>query len=144
MTNPPNHRAVQQAESLRKQAAQLLNMAHAIEGSPVPLMGDTVLLHRVSRESAQVRPSSTGQGPSISVSLDGGITFIPATEGVRVAYANLPVAGEDEAGELHLNFSQEGIVQDLWVTRDEPLDHNIGTASQMIGDLVSELVEAGA
>lgn len=80
----------------------------------------------------------------IKVSLDGGTTFLEAPEGVRVIYENVPIPGEDGSGELHLNFTHEGVISDLWTTRDEPLDHNIGTRSQELVDLVSALVENNA
>ena len=39
---------------------------------------------------------------SMLVSLDGGETFVPATQGVRIVY-KVFVPGEDDPGELHLN-----------------------------------------
>lgn len=76
-------------------------------------------------------PSSTMQ-----VSLDGGVTYVPAKEGVRVIIPEMFVDGEDEPGELHMNLSEESLIWDVWVSRDEHLDHNIGTR----GDLISEMV----
>lgn len=83
-----------------------------------------------SEESAQVL-----------VSLDGGKTFLPATSGVRIIYKNVPVPGEDEPGELHLNATSEGVITDLWVSREEPLDHNLGTSSALVDDLIERLVD---
>lgn len=78
---------------------------------------------------------------NIKVSLDGGVTFQEAKQGVRIVYEGISVPGEDETGELHVSATHEGVVTDVWVTRDEPLDHNIGTSSQLLDDLVSDLVD---
>lgn len=78
------------------------------------------------------------------VSLDGGVTYKPAPSGVRVIYPNIEVDGEDERGELHINCTHEGIIKDVWVTREEHLDHNIGTDSVGTGDIITRLVEANA
>lgn len=74
------------------------------------------------------------------VSLDGGETFVPATQGVRIVY-KVFVPGEDDPGELHLNATNEGIISDLWVSRDEHLDHNLATSSEMLDDVVARLVD---
>jgi hypothetical protein len=74
------------------------------------------------------------------VSVDGGETFQEAKEGVRVIWKDIFVDGEDESGELHLNATHEGIITDVWVSRESHLDHNIGTASREIVDLVSSMV----
>jgi hypothetical protein len=79
--------------------------------------------------------------PTIKFSVDGGLTFQEATEGVRIIYEGVDIPGEDGTGELHLNATHEGLISDLWTTREDPLDHNIGTSSQMIEDLVSDLVD---
>ena len=75
------------------------------------------------------------------VSVDGGATFKEAKEGVRVIWKEVFVDGEDEFGELHLNATHEGIITDVWVSRESSLDHNIGTASREVVDLVSSMVE---
>lgn len=75
------------------------------------------------------------------VSLDGGKTFLPATSGVRIIYKNVPVPGEDEPGELHLNATSEGVISDLWVSREEHLDHNLGTSSELVDDMIERLVD---
>lgn len=76
----------------------------------------------------------------MKISLDGGQTFIEAPEGVRVVYGGVMIPGEDGRGELHVNLTHEGVISDLWTTRDEPLDHNIGTRAEMLDDLVERLV----
>ena len=79
----------------------------------------------------------------IKVSLDGGLTFQEATEGVRVVYEGVDIPGDDEdgTGELHVTVSHEGLVTDVWSTLHEPLDYNIGTSSVLIDDLVSDLTK---
>ena len=78
------------------------------------------------------------------VSLDGGKTFKPAKSGVRVIYPAQMIPGEDGRGELHINLTHEGVIMDVWTTRDEPLDHNIATSSEMTDDIVERLVEQDA
>lgn len=78
---------------------------------------------------------------SMIVSLDGGKTFLPATAGIRIIYKKVPVPGEDEPGDLHLNATSEGLISDLWVSREEHLDHNLGTRSVLVADLIERLVD---
>jgi hypothetical protein len=80
----------------------------------------------------------------IEVSLDGGTTFIAAPSGVRVVVKEVAVPGEDGLGELHLNLTAEGVVSDVWVTREEPLDHNIGTSSETFDEMIESMVEQAA
>ena len=75
------------------------------------------------------------------VSLDGGQTFSPAPNGVRIIYKNVFVPGEDEPGELHMNATSEGVISDLWVSREEHLDHNLGTSSALVDDILERLVD---
>lgn len=78
----------------------------------------------------------------MKVSLDGGVTFVEATNGVRIIYEAVDVPGEDELGEVHVNATSEGLIVDVWVSREESLGHNIGTSSELIGDIAYRLVEA--
>ncbi len=80
----------------------------------------------------------------IKFSLDGGITFQEAKQGLRIVYEHIHVPGEDQPGEVHLNVAAEGVITDVWVTREEYLDHNIGTRAELLDDLVGDLIEAGA
>lgn len=78
------------------------------------------------------------------VSLDGGVTYVDAPEGVRVSYDDQMVPGEDETdGQLLVNLTYEGIIMDLWVTKDGE-DHNIGTSSEQTVDIMSRLIEDNA
>lgn len=81
------------------------------------------------------------EAAAIVVSLDGGETYHPAREGVRIIYKDVMVDGEDGRGEVHINATHEGLITDIWTTRDEPLDHNIGTDSVSLDDIVSRLVD---
>jgi hypothetical protein len=74
------------------------------------------------------------------VSLDGGVTYHPVTDSVRVVYPVPMIPGEDEPGELHLNLTSEGLIADVWVSRDESLDHNLATLSTRLDDFVGDMV----
>lgn len=94
---------------------------------------------------AEAQVSGVGVLPSpLEYSLDGGQTYLPASSGVRLRFRQVDVPGEDSPGELHINASSEGIVTDLWVSRDSDLDHNLGTASQQLCDLVGDLAQQGS
>jgi hypothetical protein len=80
----------------------------------------------------------------LKVSTDGGKSFQDAKSGVRIIYGNVLIPGEDGSGELHINVTHEGLIADVWATREEPLDHNIGTSSELVDDIVDRLVNAGA
>jgi len=89
-----------------------------------------------------VAPVALAAGdPAMQVSTDGGMTYQPALNGVRIIYSKVAIPGEDSPGELHVNASSEGIILDAWTTRDEPLDHNIGTSSESTGDILERLVK---
>lgn len=72
----------------------------------------------------------------MKVSLDGGVTYVDAPEGVRVMYENVLIPGEDAYGEVLFNFSTQGIITDVWT-----LESNVGTESETIDELVERLVE---
>ncbi len=78
---------------------------------------------------------------AMQVSLDGGQTFVDAPQGVVVLYPKVDVPGEDERGQVNFSFTEEGLITDVWVSREEHLDHNIGTSSQMLDDIVGDLVD---
>ena len=83
---------------------------------------------------------------TIGYSVDGGITWNAAREGVRIAYSNVIVDGEDRRGELLINATHEGLISDIWVRRGDPqvesdgYDHNIGSGSESIDDIVTRLI----
>lgn len=72
--------------------------------------------------------------PMMQVSLDGGVTFLPAREGVRV----IVQGQESEEGpvDLHFNLTQEGVVTDLWAG-----DAHVGTDAVPYDDTVSRLYD---
>lgn len=76
----------------------------------------------------------------MQVSTDGGVTWVDA-DNVRVTYDEVDVPGEDSQGQVLFNFTEEGLITDIWVSREEHLDHNIATSSVMLADLVSDMVE---
>jgi hypothetical protein len=83
---------------------------------------------------------------AMQVSLDGGSTFVPAINGVRIIYRNMMIPGEDGTGELHINATHEGIITDVWLDGicdqpgSTPSDANLGTSSEMIEDIICKLV----
>lgn len=83
----------------------------------------------------------------MAVSMDGGVSYQPATEGVRIIYRDVLIDGEDARGEVHINATHEGLVTDIWVNGEcdgpgtAPTDHNIGTSAMRLEDIVSRLVE---
>lgn len=95
-------------------------------------------------EDVEPRRIEEGDEGKMKVSLDGGLSFVDAAQGVRVVYEGIDVPGEDGKGELHVTLSREGFVRDVWVTREEPLDHNMGTDSQTVEEAVSAMVEEGS
>lgn len=89
-------------------------------------------------------PRETSDSLSMLVSVDGGVSFRPAPEGVRIIYQNIPIDDEGSRGEVHVNATHEGLITDIWTTQDEPLDQNIGTDCVAIEDIVSRLVDDNA
>ncbi len=78
------------------------------------------------------------------VSLDGGKTYQPAPDGVRLIRTKVMAedAGGDETEcELHLNFTDEGLIGDLWADQPEDETDNIGTFSQTYGELAESMTE---
>lgn len=100
---------------------------------------ETLAIHEM--KSLDNALAAADDSATLMVSLDGGQTFIPAPSGVRLIYKNVLVPAEEELGELHINATSEGLISDLWVSRDEELDHNLGTKSLLIDDLVEQLVD---
>lgn len=91
-------------------------------------------------------PRASQASCDIDVSLDGGETWQSAPQGVRIVYKNVMIDGEEGRGEVHLNATHEGLITDIWTRREPPLvsdapyDHNIGTDSILIDEIVSRLV----
>jgi len=77
-------------------------------------------------------------------SIDGGITFLPAPEGIRLvieATASTEVSDEEPV-ELHLTVTGEGVIKDVYASREESLDTCLGTEAEQFDDLVCALIEA--
>lgn len=70
------------------------------------------------------------------VSLDGGVNFCPAPQGVRVHYTDMPHPEDDDSStELQFNFSNEGV--DIDVVDGEEI---LGTNSEIASDVVLTLI----
>ncbi len=97
----------------------------------------------------------------MKVSLDGGVTYVEAPEGVRIIYEEVMIPNKDDPGELHINATHEGLITDVWVSNpgelhtsitnegsladtwvpnNGSLDHNAGTSSELVDDIVCRLV----
>lgn len=76
------------------------------------------------------------------VSLDGGETFVPARNGVRVIYQNIMLDEDDTPGEVHVNLTSEGLITDIWEKKGGLLDQNVGTACRLLDDVVADLISA--
>lgn len=72
----------------------------------------------------------------MNISIDGGITYVQAND-VRIAFEEVPLPGEDEAGELHLSITEDGVVMDVWLDEENP-----GTSSETVGEIAARLCEA--
>lgn len=97
------------------------------------------------RATSRVFAKEQASSPCLmKVSIDGGDVFLPAPDGVRVIYDGVAIPGEDGMGQAHVNLTGEGLILDVWTTREAPLDHNIATSSRTIEEVVSEMVEADA
>ena len=79
----------------------------------------------------------------MKVSLDGGVTYIEAPEGVRVLHEGVMLDGEDGQGEVHFNHTHEGLITDVWMPVEEEAC-NLGTSSEMIDDISSRLIAMNA
>ena len=70
----------------------------------------------------------------VMVSLDGGVTYQEAINGVRVIYDDLHADGCDEA-ELHLNCTDEGVITDIvWY------EASGATQSEMAQEIVDRML----
>lgn len=84
-------------------------------------------------------PATEGQTGSVQVSLDGGVTYGSADDGVRVIYEGLPRPDSDEEnGQLHVNLTDEGVIFDVWTPDAE---ESLGTRAQMAADIVADLAD---
>ena len=78
------------------------------------------------------------------VSLDGGISYLPSNQGVRIVYPKVMIAGEDGRGELHINATHEGVITDVWIADQFSApgsDDNLGSKTETIDDIVCKLVD---
>lgn len=120
--------------------------SHLADGeSPEILVTDLKALEGKVREFRKLLEESLGldSTSTMQVSLDGGETFEPVKFDVRVSYSdvNVMMSGEDESGQVDIVLTHEGLITDVWVSREGTLDHNIGTSSQTLEDIQEELIE---
>lgn len=96
--------------------------------------------HTLIAQYINENPIPQPKNQVIEVSLDGGQTYQPAPSGVRLIYKDVMIDGEDGKGEVHINATHEGLITDVWCADFDGNDHNIGTDSVMIDDIVTRLV----
>lgn len=68
------------------------------------------------------------------VSLDGGVTYVPAVNGVRLIYSGVEL-DDDREGQLQINMTHEGMITDVYEG-----DENLATDSAMYQDIVDRLI----
>ena len=78
---------------------------------------------------------------ALSYSTDGGETWTPCPEGIRIRQ-DIHVPGEDEDdGELIFNFAEEGLICDVWAATGAVIV-NPGTSSETYDEIEQRLVDA--
>lgn len=76
---------------------------------------------------------------SIKVSIDGGLTWQDAPQGVKIMYDGLLDPVEDfEDCSLLVNATDEGLIMDVWAEQREA--EPIGTSSEMAQEIVDRIV----
>ncbi len=78
----------------------------------------------------------------IRYSIDGGKTYHDAAEGVRVIIEDIEF-GPDDPSELHVNFTEEGVIHDIWSSpkKEEELPVVLATQSATYAEIVDFLTE---
>ena len=109
--------------------------------APAEVMGAVLGLACASR-GARVT-SNTSDAPTSScdmvVSLDGGTTFIPAREGVRILYPSAPLPDDGQPGSLSVNATSEGVIFDVWRDQASAGSANAGTEASTIEEIITRL-----
>lgn len=119
--------------------------SHIADGEdPRIMIADLKALEEKTRDLRKALAEFMGEESeaTMQVSLDGGLTFEPVTNDVRVVYRDVLVNGEDDSGQMDFVLTTEGLVTDLWVSREGKLDHNLGTSAQTIEDIQEEMVSS--
>jgi hypothetical protein len=75
----------------------------------------------------------------MKIILDDGTEI--KSDSVTLIWEDQLVPGENENGELHIKATSEGLVSDVWVSREQSLDHNLATAWRTTDDIIETLVE---
>lgn len=111
--------------------------------TPDEVMGAILGLASGSR-TAETTVGQTGQrqpAPDrLQVSLDGGRTYHPAQQGVRILYEGMPGHEQGEQRNLHVHATGEGLIFDVW-QQDLEDSRNVGTRSQTAQELIDSLIE---
>ena len=84
-------------------------------------------------------PRPVEHQPVMEISIDGGVSYMPAPQGVRISYQPILV-GEKEQGELRINATPELLTSNLWVYGNEgECDCLIGSEAREIKTLTDLL-----
>ena len=71
-----------------------------------------------------------------------GQSWVEAPTGLFVVIDGVEVPGEDGPGQLHSLFTDEGVVSDVRVTREDEFDHNLAASSLTYAEALSAMIEA--
>lgn len=77
--------------------------------------------------------------PEFLVSIDGGKSYQKVINDVRIMYTHQLTSGEDCESELHMTITHEGLISDVWT--EEVTSRNVGTRSQTVDEMISDMVE---
>lgn len=129
-----------------KAAVNAIAGAHQVydeppENDPHAALRKRVSLEIAERMAGELRAQGYEVEPmqsNLMVSLDGGLTYFPADDGVRVIRRGLPFT-EERQGDVHMNVTPEGHITDLW-SGDTPC----GTDSCAFQSYVDRLLDEDA
>ncbi len=78
----------------------------------------------------------------LKFSIDNGETWQDVPNGIRVSMDDQLIPGEDSTGELTFNFTDEGLICDVWLDDDGGSgSENPGTSSETYGEIIERLIE---
>lgn len=93
-------------------------------------------------EAACEHCKGKGELPMIMITLNDGETWIPCPNGLRVNIDDRLLPGEETKGDLEFNFTNEGVILDLWefIPENTVEEENVGTSSETYEQIVCRLV----
>jgi len=78
-------------------------------------------------------------------SIDGGLTYLEAPEGLKVVVGCIASTdqSDEEMVDLHVNLTDEDVIYDVYASREESLDTLLGSSCDPFDDKVCEAIAAG-